>query len=73
MDVLTPSRLNISAVESDVNLEKLVVTIDVVKHILSAVEHQLSNALLRDLRLGDDLSVLGADRVLLGAVHLSLV
>ena len=73
MDVLAPSRLNICAVKGDVNLEKLVVTIDVVKHILSAVEHQLSNALLRDLRLGDDLSVLGADRVLLRAVHLSLV
>ena len=73
VNVLTPSRLNISAIKRDIHLQQLVVTINVVKYVFRAVENQLCDTLFRDLRFGNDLSILGADRVLLGAVNLGLV
>ena len=73
MDILTLCRLYIRAIQSQINLQKLIVTVDIVEDILCGIHHNLSNGLLLDFDKLRALTVRRADRFLLGAINLVFI
>ena len=73
MDILTLCRLYIRAIQSQINLQKLIITVDIVEDILCGIHHNLSNGLLLYFNKLRALTVSRADRVLLGAINLVFI
>ena len=73
VDILTHGGLNVSVVQLDWNLEKLITLIDVVEHVFGVVQGERHDWLTDDIRCLIDIvfEVLGGKRILLQLVVLS--